>query len=208
MHRFGSGWCRRPGSGGADGRKIKMPAFDRGDEAALAPQSEQVWVENLSLKTETTAVERALNFPRLCPPRNSPLCSIRATLSALSMRAKCSAKIRSVHDRRNDLACRRGERLRFNRRRHAQRWATPILGAPTSRSSPASRRSPAARCSHAVRLIPSRFAAASIRARTCVSKRRLIVAKWPARELLARYSRLVSAQRHPLSHSVPQPGAL
>ena len=134
--------------------------------------------------------------------------SIRATLSALSMRAKCSAKIRSVHDRRNDLACRRGERLRFNRRRHAQRWATPILGAPTSRSSPASRRSPAARCSHAVRLIPSRFAAASIRARTCVSKRRLIVAKWPARELLARYSRLVSAQRHPLSHSVPQPGAL
>ena len=203
MHRFGSGWCRRPGSGGADGRKIKMPAFDRGDEAALAPQSEQVWVENLSLKTETTAVERALNFPRLCPPRNSRLCSIRAHYLRVQREAQ-----ELVHDRRNDLACRRGGRLRFNRRRHAQRWATPILGAPTSRSSPASRRSPAARCSHAVRLIPSRFAAASIRARTCVSKRRLIVAKWPARELLARYSRLVSAQRHPLSHSVPQPGAL
>jgi hypothetical protein len=38
-----------------------------------------------------------------------------------------------VHDWRNDLACRRGGRLRFNRRRHAQRWATPILGAPASR---------------------------------------------------------------------------
>ena len=52
MHRFGSGWCRRPGSGGADGRKIKMLAFYPRHEATLAPQSEQVWVENLSLKTE------------------------------------------------------------------------------------------------------------------------------------------------------------
>jgi hypothetical protein len=29
-----------------------MPAFYRRHEAALAPQSEQVWVENLSLATE------------------------------------------------------------------------------------------------------------------------------------------------------------
>jgi hypothetical protein len=34
----------------------------------------------------------------------------------------------------------------------------------------------AAACSHAVRLMPSRLAAVSMRARTCVSKRRLIVA--------------------------------
>jgi hypothetical protein len=44
-------------------------------------------------------------------------------------------------------------------------------------SSPASpKRSPAARCSHAVRLIPRRLASASMRASTCVSKRRVTVA--------------------------------
>jgi hypothetical protein len=49
---LGGGWRRRAGSGGTDGRKIKIPAFYRRHEAALAPQSEQVWVENLSLTTE------------------------------------------------------------------------------------------------------------------------------------------------------------
>jgi hypothetical protein len=46
---LGGGWRRRAGSGGTDGRKI---AFYRRHEAALAPQSEQVWVEKLSLTTE------------------------------------------------------------------------------------------------------------------------------------------------------------
>jgi hypothetical protein len=42
---LGGGLHRRTGSGGTDGRKIiKMPAFYRRHEAALAPQSEQVWV--------------------------------------------------------------------------------------------------------------------------------------------------------------------
>jgi hypothetical protein len=49
VHGLGGGWRRRAGSGGTDGRKI---AFYRRHEAALAPQSEQVWVENLSLTTE------------------------------------------------------------------------------------------------------------------------------------------------------------
>ena len=41
MHGFGSGRCRQPGNHSTDGRKIEMPAFDRGHEAALAPQ---IWV--------------------------------------------------------------------------------------------------------------------------------------------------------------------
>ena len=47
MHGFGSGRCRHPGNHSTDGRKIEMPAFDRGHEAALAPQ---IWV-GLSLTT-------------------------------------------------------------------------------------------------------------------------------------------------------------
>ena len=52
MHGLGGGRRRRPGISGTDGRKIEMPAFYRRHEAALAPQSEQGWVENLSLTTE------------------------------------------------------------------------------------------------------------------------------------------------------------
>jgi hypothetical protein len=58
---LGGGRRRRPGIGDIDGRKIEMPAFYRGREAALATQSEQVWIESLSLTTERRrqAVERA-----------------------------------------------------------------------------------------------------------------------------------------------------
>jgi hypothetical protein len=56
VHGFGSGRCRQPGSHSTDGRKIEMPAFDRGHEAALAPQ---IWV-GLSL---TTAVLNRLLTP-------------------------------------------------------------------------------------------------------------------------------------------------
>ena len=38
MHGFGSGRCRQPGNHRTDGRKIEMPAFDRGHEAALASE--------------------------------------------------------------------------------------------------------------------------------------------------------------------------
>jgi hypothetical protein len=38
-------------NGCTDGRKIELPAFYRRYEVALAPQSEQVWVESLSLTT-------------------------------------------------------------------------------------------------------------------------------------------------------------
>jgi hypothetical protein len=48
---LGGGRRRRPGISGAYGRKIEMPAFYRRHEAALAPQSEQVWV-GLSLTTD------------------------------------------------------------------------------------------------------------------------------------------------------------
>jgi hypothetical protein len=49
---LGGGWRRRPGIGGTDGRAIEMPALYHSHEATLALQSEQVWVENLSLTTE------------------------------------------------------------------------------------------------------------------------------------------------------------
>jgi hypothetical protein len=41
---LGGGRRRRPGIGDIDGRKVEVPAFYRRYEAALATQSEQVWV--------------------------------------------------------------------------------------------------------------------------------------------------------------------
>ena len=62
IHGLGGGRRRRPGIGDIDGRKNEMPPFCRRYEAALAPQSEQIWIESLSLTTERRrqAVERAL----------------------------------------------------------------------------------------------------------------------------------------------------
>jgi hypothetical protein len=59
---LGGGRRLRPGIGDIDGRKIEMLAFYSPHEAALATQSEQVWIESLSLTTERRrqAVEHAL----------------------------------------------------------------------------------------------------------------------------------------------------
>jgi hypothetical protein len=110
-----------------------MPAFYRRHEAALA-QPMPARRRRARARAARRTHRAPCFFRGLCPRRNSRLHPIRATLSALSMRAKCGAKIRSlVHDRRNDPACRCHGRLRFNGRRHAQRWATPTLAAPASR---------------------------------------------------------------------------
>ena len=82
MHGFGSGRCRQPGNHRTDGRKIEMPAFDRGHEAALAPQ---IWV-GLSL---TTAV---LN--RLLTPSGLSHGGVRARASSSSPgTSPCSSEI-------------------------------------------------------------------------------------------------------------------
>jgi hypothetical protein len=75
------GWRRRAGSGGTDGRKIKIPAFYRRHEAALAqpmlPQSEQVWV-GLPLTTGIYGqAQRGRRLPGWCGRRAKPFSAAR-----------------------------------------------------------------------------------------------------------------------------------
>ena len=89
MHGFGSGRCRQPGNHSTDGRKIEMPAFYRRHEAALAPQWEQGWVENLSLTTERhrrarpqlSAAVSAATTSKIIPPIMNELLMLRAALA-------------------------------------------------------------------------------------------------------------------------------
>jgi hypothetical protein len=66
-----------------------MPAFYRRHEAALAPQSEQVWVENLSLTTERQPSSARSTF-RGCVRR-----AIAAFAQFVHTVCECSVKIRS-----------------------------------------------------------------------------------------------------------------
>ena len=91
---MGRGWRRRPGIGDIDGRKTKMPPFYRRHEVALAPQSEQIWVESLSLTTERRrqAVERA--FEQLA--EHHPVLAIQAYVRA-GIRACATRGIQISH---------------------------------------------------------------------------------------------------------------
>ena len=66
-----------------------MPAFHRRHEAVVAPQSEQVWVENLSLTTERQPSSARSTF-RGCARR-----AIAAFAEFVHTVCECSAKIRS-----------------------------------------------------------------------------------------------------------------
>ena len=87
MHGFGSGRCRQPGNHSTDGRKIEMPAYYRRHEAALAPQSEQVWV-GLSLTPQSVTADSPAFRNGRCqlPPLGLPHEGVERALEQLTER--------------------------------------------------------------------------------------------------------------------------